>query len=169
MLKGLVRLIRYMDGLNGPAEMPVIDRLLREADVNRDDLVQACNFSDVNYARTIFAQSPWYQLIVICWRSGQSSPIHDHRGSQCGVRVVAGTATETVYERTPAGAARAVREVEYHQDDVCTTSDTGMHVISNRQPQTDLVTLHLYSPPLKMTFYEAEPVPDSGVLVEKRG
>jgi cysteine dioxygenase len=156
MLKGLVRLIRYMDGLEGPAELPMIDQLLREADVSRDDMVQACNFSDVNYARTIFAQSPWYQLIVICWRSGQSSAIHDHRGSQCGVRVIAGIATETQYERTAAGTVRPVREIEYHANDVCTTSDTGIHVISNRRPRTDLVTLHLYSPPLKMTFYEEE-------------
>jgi cysteine dioxygenase len=158
MLKGLVRLIRKMDGLGEPAELPMIDRLLREADVSRGDMVQACNFSDVNYARTIFAQSPWYQLIVICWRSGQSSAIHDHRGSQCGVRVIAGIATETVYERTAAGRVRPVREVEYHQDDVCTTSDTGIHVISNRRPETDRVTLHLYSPPLRMSYYEADAV-----------
>lgn len=156
MLKGLVQLIRYMDGLDGPAELPMIDRYLREADVTRDDMVAACNFSDVNYARTIFAQSPWYQLIVICWRSGQSSAIHDHRGSHCGVRVVDGIATETVYEQTSTGRVRPVREVEYHRDDVCTTSDDGIHVISNRRPHSDLVTLHLYSPPLRMTFYEEE-------------
>jgi cysteine dioxygenase len=156
MLKGLVRLIRYMDGLNGPADLARIDALLREADVNRDDLVQACKFNDVNYARTMFSQSPWYQLLVICWRTGQSSPIHDHRGSQCGVRVVAGTATETAYERTESGLVRPVNEIEYATNDVCATSDADIHALSNRCPHTDLVTLHLYSPPLHMTFYEAE-------------
>ena len=73
MLKGLVKLIRYMDGLSGPADLQRIDQLLREADVDRDDLVQACNFNDVNYARTMFSQSPWYQLLVICWRRAKLS------------------------------------------------------------------------------------------------
>jgi cysteine dioxygenase len=145
-----------MDGLEGPAEMPMIDKYLREADVTRDDMVQACNFSEVNYARTIFAQSPWYQLIVICWRSGQSSAIHDHRGSQCGVRVIDGIATEINYEQTRPGFVRPRQEVEYRTNDVCTTSDTGIHVICNRRPESDLVTLHLYSPPLRMTFYQEE-------------
>lgn len=166
MLKGLVRLIRYMDGLAEPADLSTIERLLREAEVNRDDLVQACNFSDANYARTVFAQSPWYQLIVICWRSGQGSPIHDHCGSQCCVRVVDGTASETVYERATEGGVRAVREVEYHKDDVCTTSNDGMHVIRNRRQDTDLVTLHLYSPPLQMTYYGAESSPERPAIHE---
>jgi cysteine dioxygenase len=155
MLRGLVKLIRYMDGLSGPAAISAIDQLLREANVKREDMVVACKFSEQHYARNILAKSPWYQLIVICWRQGQASPIHDHAGSACGVRVVDGVASETCFAPLPDGYLRIREEREFHSGEVCTTSDTGIHVITNRQPNQDLVTLHLYSPPLRMNFYDA--------------
>ena len=98
MLRGLVKLIGYMDGLTCRADLTIVEELLREANVERNDMVEACKFSTQNYARTMLAKGPWYQLLVICWREGQSSPIHDHFGSACGVRVVDGVATETLFE-----------------------------------------------------------------------
>ena len=156
MLRGLVKLIRFMDGLTGPARLEDIERLLREADVDREDMIVACKFSDVNYARNILAKSPWYQLIVICWREGQSSPIHDHGESACGVRVVDGTATEVRYTHTGDGSVHKCSQAEYSPGDVCVTSTDQIHVIRNEAGRDDLVTLHVYSPPLKMSFFEPE-------------
>ena len=68
MLRGLVRLIRYMDGLTSRADLQIVEELLREANVERDDMVEACKFSTQHYARNELAKSPWYQLLVICWR-----------------------------------------------------------------------------------------------------
>lgn len=159
MLRGLVRLIRYMDGLTEPVEMSALDSLLREANVTREELVVACKFSDVNYARNLLAKSDWYQLLVICWREGQSSPIHDHAGSRCGVRVIDGIATETLFEPTQTGFVRPVSSRDFSKDQVCVTGDSDIHVITNEQSNADLVTLHLYSPPLRMNSYQLEPVP----------
>ncbi len=153
MLRGLVKLIRHMDGLSAPEEISVIDRLLRQADVSREDMLVACKFSDQRYARNVLAKSPWYQLIVICWRCGQSSPIHDHANSACGVRVVDGIATERRYERDNNGRVVFTEEQQFREGDVCTTSKTDIHVITNQEPDRELVTLHLYSPPLSMNFY----------------
>ena len=157
MLRGLVKLIRYMDGLTCRADLRIVEQLLLEANVERDDMVEACKFSTQNYARNQLAKSPWYQLLVICWRSGQSSPIHDHFGSACGVRVVDGMATETIFEEMSPGLVRPAREAQYKQGDVCVTSDGDIHQITNEQAELDLITLHLYSPPLKMRFYELQP------------
>jgi cysteine dioxygenase len=157
MLRGLVRLIRYMDGLTSRADLQIVNELLREANVERDDMVEACKFSTQHYARNELAKSPWYQLLVICWREGQSSPIHDHFGSGCGVRVVDGIATETIFEPMSSGLVRPVRESHYGKGDVCVNSDSDIHLITNEQSNQDLITLHLYSPPLKMRFYERSP------------
>lgn len=153
MLRGLVRLIRHMDGITGPADLRLIEQLLREADVTREELVIACKFDNTDYARNLLAKSDWYQLLVICWRSGQCSPIHDHAGSSCGVRVIDGTATETTFEKVGPGKVIPKGTALYDKDAVCVTSETDIHVISNDQPNTDLVTLHLYSPPLQMSYY----------------
>ena len=45
----------------------------------------------------------WYQAWVMCWRNGQRSPIHDHKGSSCAVRVLRGTLTETLFAFAPNG------------------------------------------------------------------
>src|SRR5205807_7632445 len=45
---------------------------------------------------------------VLCWRNGQRSPIHDHRGSSCGVRVLRGTMTETQFAFAPNGHVKAL-------------------------------------------------------------
>ena len=156
MLRGLVKLISYMDGLTGPADLGKMESMLRNANVTREDMVVACKFNDVSYARNMLAKSPWYQLLVICWRQGQSSPIHDHYGSSCGVRVIDGIATETLYEETRAGYVKPMETSKYQKDDVCVTSGGDIHLITNEQSKRDLITLHLYSPPLQMNFYELE-------------
>jgi len=156
MLRGLVKLIRHMDGLTGPAALGDMEALLRQADVRRNDLVRACKFNDVSYARNLLARSPWYQLLILCWRRGQSSPIHDHVGSSCGVRIVDGVATETLFAPTQFGRVRPIALRDYQAGEVCVTSDRQIHVISNCQPNRDLITLHLYSPPLAMNYYEVE-------------
>lgn len=156
MLRGLVKLIRYMDGLTGPADLDSVRELLVEADVERADMVQACKFNSVSYARNRLAKGDWYDLLVICWKQGQSSPIHDHVGSACGVRVVDGTATETIFEETNPGFVRPVKQHTFCKGDVVLTSDTDIHLITNEQTSQDLITLHLYTPPLNMTYYELE-------------
>ena len=156
MLDGLVKLIRYMDGLTEAGDLGRIEQLMRQADVTREDMVQACKFNNVSYARNRLAKGAWYELLVICWQKGQSSPIHDHFGSACGVRVVDGVATETIFEETSPGRVRPVRTQKMSSGEVCVTSDTDIHLITNDEPQTDLVTLHLYSPPLNMHYYELD-------------
>ncbi len=154
MLRGLVKLIRHMDGLTGPAHLEDIRRLLGEADVEREELVQACKFSDVTYARNLLSKSPWYELLIICWRYGQCSPIHDHDQSVGGVRVVDGVATETRYREVGPGAVEPIGRGECKAGGVCVVERDDIHLIENLQSDQELITLHLYSPPLSMNYFE---------------
>lgn len=153
MLQGLVKLIRHMDGLTAPASTAHMADLISGADVTREDMVNACRFNDVTYARTTLAKGEWYQLLVICWRSGQCSPIHDHEGSNCAVRIVDGIATETTFREVGAGVVEVVETRELAANQLSTANNTDIHVIENLQPDRDLVTLHLYSPPLRMNYF----------------
>lgn len=153
MLQGLVRMIRHMDGLTGPADPATMARLISEAHVTRDDMINACKFSDKTYARNTLAKSDWYQLLVICWRYGQASPIHDHEGSNCAVRIVDGIATETLFEEISPGFVEPISRRELQPNELSTAQDTEIHVIENLQPNRELVTLHLYSPPLQMNYF----------------
>ena len=119
-------------------------------------MIEACKFHNARYARNLLAKGPWYQLLVICWRVGQSSPIHDHIGSACGVRVVQGVATETVYRTTGSGRVTPTAHREFSQGQVVLSEDTDIHLITNQHPDQDLITLHLYTPPLNMRYYQLE-------------
>lgn len=156
MLGGLVKLIRYMDSLSGPADLKTVERLLLESDVTTQDMIEACKFDNHRYARNLLAKSKWYELMVICWRSGQSSPIHDHIGTTCGVRVISGTATETIYQETANGRVRPVGSQVIKTGAVILSQDEDIHLITNHEADQGLVTLHLYTPPLQMRFYQLE-------------
>jgi predicted metal-dependent enzyme (double-stranded beta helix superfamily) len=78
---------------------------------------------------------------------GQRSPIHNHRGSVCGVLVLAGTATEITFADTAIGVFSPISSAEAELHSVTVSEDQEMHMIANLGT-VPLVTLHLYSPPL---------------------
>ncbi len=156
MIKDLVRLIRRVDSWTGPADRETIVELLRESQVNPQDLIEACKFDNVRYARNVLAKSQWYELVVICWRTGQSSPIHDHVGTVCGVRVVDGIATETTYRSVGGGRVTPTCRQQFGPNSVLISCDSDIHLITNEHTAHGLITLHLYSPALTMRFYQEE-------------
>ena len=57
-------------------------------------------------------------------------------------------ATETFFERTPEGHVYATQTRHLSTGATCGSQDDDIHQMSNIQPAEDLVTLHVYSPPL---------------------
>lgn len=110
----------------------------------RDHLI----FSREHYRRNLIRSGPAYHALILCWRAGQRSPIHDHRGSSCGVRVLKGVATETQFEKTREGLIYPTLTRKMPAGSVCASQDSNIHQMSNLQSDLDLVTLHIYSPPL---------------------
>jgi cysteine dioxygenase len=76
---------------------------VRDLRLDRADLAGALLFADRNYRRVVIRRRPHYEALVLCWKSGQRSPIHNHLGSSCVVKVVEGCATETRYVFSPCG------------------------------------------------------------------
>jgi cysteine dioxygenase len=75
----------------------VLTNGLKRLRVDLAALEKYVQFSPERYRRNLFRAGPAYHALVLCWRNGQRSPIYDHRGSSCGVRVLRGEATETVF------------------------------------------------------------------------
>jgi cysteine dioxygenase len=148
MARTLEDLYRYLDKLTGRASVQELVAELKDLKVGRE-LDEFMRFSDRGYTRNLVRNGPYYHVLVLCWKNGQRSPIHDHAGSSCGVRVLRGTLTETFFEHAANGLIKAVSSRELSAGGVCASQDTDIHQISNLQPgSADLVTLHIYSPPL---------------------
>jgi cysteine dioxygenase len=63
--------------------------------------------------------------------------------------VLRGTMTETLFEFAPHGHVKAILSRDFAEGSVIGSQDDDLHQVSNLQEgDADLVTLHVYSPPL---------------------
>jgi len=138
-----------LDGFTKDLPLKFLTRRLAALEISLDDVRKHVQFGDKTYRRNLIHEGPSYQALVLCWRSGQRSPIHDHRGSSCGVRILSGVATETLFKQTEDGWIYATGSRDLRESQVCGSQDRDIHQVSNLRPRgEDLVTLHVYSPAL---------------------
>jgi cysteine dioxygenase len=158
MPKFVANAFARLDQFAGRLSLRTILEWFRETAVTAEDVADYLVFSPERYVRNLLHAGPAYQALVLCWRNGQRSPIHNHRGSSCGVKVLHGVATETVFERAPNGMVVAVRSRDLAPGHLCASADEDIHQVSNLQAGgADLVTLHVYSPPLlRMDMFSLE-------------
>jgi cysteine dioxygenase len=147
--------LQRMDRHTERVPLDELTGLIEQLEISMEDVADVAVFDEAQYRRNLLHAGPGYQALILCWTNGQRSPIHDHTGSSCGVRVLQGTATETVFKRGRDGMLMAVRTRELGEAGVCGSEDADIHQVSNLQPDGGpLVTLHVYSPPLlKMNTY----------------
>ncbi|HKP87858.1 MAG TPA: cysteine dioxygenase family protein [Blastocatellia bacterium] len=108
-------------------------------------------FAARKYARNLIARSSFAELLMLCWRSGQRTPIHDHGGSVGVVLLIEGLLTETMYERTPDRHVRPYNTYRWGPGGITGADVPDIHQLLNLQPAgRDMVTLHCYAPPLSV-------------------
>lgn len=145
----LTSLLGRFDSFAAPIPLEELTRGLSLLSLSYDEVRERAVFSGETYRRNLIHAGPHYHALLLCWRSGQRSPIHDHTGSACGVRVLKGCATETYFERNEEGLIYASSSRSLHEGEICGSFDSDIHQISNLQTAgKELVTLHIYSPPL---------------------
>lgn len=145
----LTRFFEELDQFDIPIPAETLRKMVRSLRITRSDLGSHVRFGKSCYRRNLVHTGPAYQALVLCWRSGQRSPIHDHRGSACALRVVEGIATETRFAVSPAGLLYPTDSSHTGEGSVCASFDMDIHQMGNLQPAgNDLVTLHIYSPAL---------------------
>lgn len=143
-------LVNFLNGLERRATKEELHNELSKLDVCQNDLREFACFGEATYRRNLVCESQYFELLCICWDSGQRSPIHNHAHSTCGLRVIEGTATETRFDQSPCGQVMAVCSENFPSGAVCSSQDADIHQVSNLQgPGDKLITLHIYSPPLR--------------------
>ncbi len=141
--------LAYLDALNDRPSLSDLTGRLQELDIDCADLAGFIRFDERQYQRHLVRAGGWYHLWVLCWKNGQRSPIQAHTGSECGIRVLSGSATVTRFELTANGHVKAVGSEDFPAGSVIGNRAGGLYQVSNLQPgAADLVTLHVYAPPL---------------------
>jgi cysteine dioxygenase len=145
----LAELFEELDRFNERVPLEWLAERLKHLQVDWNEIKPFVRFAPDSYRRNLMRSGRGYHALILCWRNGQRSPIHDHRGSSCAVRVLKGTCSETIFQRTPEGHIYPTQTHRLPAGTCCGSQDTDIHQISNLEADgQDLITLHVYSPPL---------------------
>lgn len=108
------------------------------------ELLSLARYSPDARTRVRLCRTEHAEVLLLGWRPGQRAPMHGHHGSQCALRVIQGAASETLAEgREP----MRVRTRTLLPGDLAVVPLSTQHEVVNTDSR-DLLTLHIYSPPL---------------------
>ena len=135
-----------------------------------DELIRNLTaFASEGYARNLVCRTPFFELLVLCWRPRQESTIHDHAGSLNAIRVYSGELTSRTFTR--AGGASSGPGPVTQDDEERVPAETrmvgldrnGIHQLANTKA-ADLITVHVYAPALmELNVYST-----TSAVVERR-
>ncbi|MFT5823543.1 MAG: cysteine dioxygenase [Crocinitomix sp.] len=123
-----------------------------------------CSWSDKSYTRNCIIDTEKFELILLCWGEGQMTPIHDHGGEECWVKIVEGEFREKIYQENEAGELTVIKSAVSKTNDISYMIDfMGFHSLENLSNKRSM-SLHLYAKPIRScNLYDAK----SGEFVNK--
>src|SRR5207237_10329908 len=141
-----------VDALGAQTSVPslsALNALVERTKISPDELKPYLGFKTGNYSRHRVMKNEFVEMLVLCWKPGQRTPIHDHNGSNGAVFVQNGILWETTFDyETEAGLTykshRELRAGGLTGSEVPDIHQLGNPDVSGR----DLITIHIYAPPL---------------------
>ena len=133
-------------------KLPDLRRFISNLKPEPSEIEPYIHFTDDRYARNLVYKSADFECLVLCWRPGQRSPIHDHANSICAVYTLEGVLSADNYRRTANGHIRADYAEDFKSGSVLSIQTTEIHQVSNLQDAANLTSLHFYLGPLENSF-----------------
>jgi cysteine dioxygenase len=147
----LAQLAEHIEKLTRAPRLSEVEDWFSKLVIREHDYLQHRIFTPRKYARNLIVRSDFAELLLLCWRSGQRTPIHDHGGSIGVVMVCEGLLTETMYERGEDGRVKPYNTHRWSPGGITGADVPDIHQLLNLQPAgRELVTLHCYAPPLSV-------------------
>jgi len=144
----LAQLVAALSGLQARPTFEELQSLLRRAEVSEAEFGPYVKFRPGTYVRTRVIRNEHAELLVLCWKPGHYTSIHDHNGSYSVISVLRGRMHETLYDYDP---ERGLCEGESHAwgpGHVTVADIPDIHRIGNHAESGEgMITLHCYSPP----------------------
>ena len=132
--------------------LPDLRRFISNLKPEKWEIDPYLHFTDERYARNLVYKTEDFECLVLCWRPGQRSPIHDHGESICTVYTASGTLSADNYPKTAAGHIRPDYSEDFTPGSVLSIQTTEIHQVSNLHGSDNLISLHFYLGPLENSF-----------------
>jgi cysteine dioxygenase len=132
-----------------------VRRFLQETPVEAESLTRYLTWDRQHYTRNLIDRTPLYELMAICWETGQASSVHNHRDQNCWMAVPVGRLLvenfHLVHQDLREGRCRleALNTVEMNIAHPCAVdpADPVHRVVNPREFNQRAVSLHVYSRP----------------------
>jgi predicted metal-dependent enzyme (double-stranded beta helix superfamily) len=125
-------------------------------------------FAPNAYTRNLVVRNEWFEMLVLCWDVGQTSPIHNHAGQNCWMGVLEGEIEEVQFECPKSGESHGLVQkgsrsftpgkVAFINDDIA------LHLVRPKHGARG-VSLHLYSRPIETCMLYDE---STGRIAERK-
>jgi cysteine dioxygenase len=126
------------------------------------ELVEAhIQFDAERYARNLILRTQAFELLALCWFPGQQTLIHDHGSSVNAVRVYRGNLTSRLFAAPDGRPARMTDVDIVGPGGLAAVDRHHIHQLANPGPE-ELVTIHVYSPPLRTISTYSTESPERG-------
>lgn len=133
-------------------KLPDLRRFVSNLKPDPAEIQPYLHFTDDRYARNLVYKCRDFECLVLCWKPGQRSPIHDHANSICTVYTLSGMLSADNYRKTANGHVRVDYSEDFKPGSVLSIQTTEIHQVSNLQDTADLISLHFYLGPLENSF-----------------
>jgi cysteine dioxygenase len=123
--------------------------LIEHTSISADDLQPYLGFKAGNYCRHRVMRNDFVEMLVLCWKPGQRTPIHDHNGSHGAVFVHEGIMWETTFNYDADHGLTYKAHRELRNGGLTGSELPDIHQLGNPDVSgEDLITIHVYAPPL---------------------
>jgi cysteine dioxygenase len=130
-------------------ERTTFNDIIRSIKIPSSAFEAYCSWSKDLYTRNCIINTEKFELILLCWEPGQITPIHDHGGEECWVKVVQGEFRETIYKVDAVGKLDTIDSIVSTTGNITYMIDfMGFHSLENRS-NTRSMSLHLYAKPIR--------------------
>jgi cysteine dioxygenase len=145
----LKALREILESQTAPPSLSQLYQWLENALISENDLQPYLGFKDGTYWRHRVCRNEFVEMLVLCWRPGQRTVIHDHNGSQGAVLVQQGVMWETTFTYDVARGLSYNSASGYEAGQITGADVPDIHQLGNPDvSERNLVTIHIYSPAL---------------------
>jgi cysteine dioxygenase len=138
--------LRAMEGIPSLAELY---ELVERTTIADDEVQPYLGFKEGNYSRHRVMKNEFVEMLVLCWKPGQRTPIHDHNGAHGAVFVQQGILWETMFDYDVEAGLNYRSHRELRTGGLTGSELPDIHQLGNPDVSgRDLVTIHIYAPPL---------------------
>jgi cysteine dioxygenase len=129
--------------------LPELDELIQRTKISSDALRPYLGFKTGNYSRHRVMKNEFVEMLVLCWKPGQRTPIHDHNGSHGAVFIHEGIMWETTFDYDTVTGLEYRAHRELRSGGLTGSEVPDIHQLGNPDVSgRDLITIHIYAPPL---------------------